>query len=46
MGLGRGPQFEKDSDELAEALSGTLVKVGLFVVLALVVGGVLLGGIS
>lgn len=46
MQLGRGPQFEKDSDELAEALSGTCVKIGLFVLLALVVGGILLGIIS
>lgn len=46
MQLGRGPQFEKDSDELAEALSGMCVKIGLFVLLALVVGGILIGVIS
>lgn len=46
MQLGRGPQFEKDSDDLAEALSGTCVKIGLFVMLALFVGGVLVGFIS
>ncbi|HLR93145.1 MAG TPA: hypothetical protein VK053_01345 [Jiangellaceae bacterium] len=43
---GRGPQFEKDSDDLAEALSETCVNIGLFVMLALFVGGVLVGFIS
>ena len=43
MGLGRGPRFGKDSEDLAEALRGTGVKIGLFVLLALVGGSILVG---
>lgn len=43
MGMGRGPQFEKDSEDLIEALSGHGVRVGLFVLVLLVGGSILVG---
>lgn len=43
MGLGRGPRFEKDSEDLIEALSSTRVRVGLFVLVLLVGGSILVG---
>lgn len=43
LGLGRGPLFEKDSEDLAEALSGTGVKIALFVLLVLFGGSILVG---
>lgn len=43
MGMGRGPQFEKDSEDLIEALSSTGVRVGLFVLVLLVGGSILVG---
>lgn len=43
MGMGRGPRFEKDSEDLIEALSGHGVKIGLFVLLVLVGGSILVG---
>lgn len=46
MELGRGPQYEKDSDELASSLSGGVVKVMLFVLVAVFVVSLLLGVLS
>lgn len=46
MELGRGPQYEKDSDELASTLSGGVVKVVLFVLVALFVVSLLVGVLS
>lgn len=43
MALGRGPRFEKDSEDLIEALSGTGVKIGLAVLLVLFGGSLLVG---
>ncbi|MFI8778088.1 hypothetical protein ACIGH6_13510 [Brachybacterium paraconglomeratum] len=46
MGLGRGPQYEKDSDEFASSLSHGIVKVGLFVLVAIFVVSLLVGVLS
>jgi len=43
MALGRGPRFEKDSESLIEALSGTGVRIGLVVLLVLFGGSLLVG---
>ena len=43
LGLGRGPLFEKDSEDLAEALSSIGVKIGLFVLLVLFGGSIVVG---
>jgi len=43
LGLGRGPLFEKDSEDLAEALSGIGVKIALFVLLVLFGGSIVVG---
>jgi len=43
MALGRGPLFEKDSEDLAEALSGPGVKIALFVLLVLFGGSIVVG---
>ncbi|GAA1490968.1 hypothetical protein [Brachybacterium sacelli] len=43
MELGRGPKYEKDSDDLAEALSGTAVKIGLCILLVIVGISILVG---
>ena len=43
MAVGRGPKFEKDSDDLMDALSGTGVRIGLFILLLLVGGSLLVG---
>ena len=44
MELGRGPKFEKDSNDLADLLASGCVKAALFVILA-IVGAFLLIGI-
>lgn len=46
MELGRGPQYEKDSDDLANSLSGGAVKVGLFLLTAIFVLSLLAGVLS
>jgi len=46
MELGRGPQYEKDSDELASSLSGGVVKVVLFVLVGLFIASLLVGVLS
>ncbi|MGP9684002.1 hypothetical protein [Brachybacterium sp. AOP3-A1-3] len=46
MQLGRGPQYEKDSDDLANSLSGGVVKVVLFVLVAIFVLSLLVGVLS
>lgn len=43
MGMGRGPQFEKDSEDLIEALSSYGVRVGLFAMVLLFGGSILVG---
>lgn len=46
MELGRGPRYEKDSDDLANSLSGGAVKVGLFVLVTIFVLSLLVGVLS
>jgi len=46
MELGRGPRYEKDSDDLASSLSRGAVKVGLFVLVAIFVLSLLVGVLS
>lgn len=46
MEVGRGPQYEKDSDDLASSLSGGAVKVVLFVLVAIFVLSLLVGVFS
>ncbi|WP_394217027.1 hypothetical protein [Brachybacterium vulturis] len=46
MELGRGPRYEKDSDDLASSLSHGAVKVGLFVLVAFFVLSLLVGVLS
>lgn len=46
MELGRGPQYEKDSDDLASSLSGGVVKFILFVLVAIFVLSLLVGVLS
>ncbi|WP_270407837.1 hypothetical protein [Brachybacterium paraconglomeratum] len=43
MQLGRGPRFEKDSNDLAGSLSGGGAKLVLFVVLAIFAVSLLIG---
>lgn len=43
MDLGRGPNFEKDSDDLADFLSNGCVKGVLFVLAVIFVGSLLVG---
>lgn len=43
MQLGRGPRFEKDSNDLADSLSGCGPKVLLFGVLAIFAVSLLIG---
>ncbi|MCG7309695.1 hypothetical protein [Brachybacterium sp. ACRRE] len=43
MELGRGPRFEKDSNDLADFLAKSRVKIGLFVILVVFLGSLLLG---
>lgn len=46
MELGRGPRYEKDSDDLASSLSRGAVKIGLFVLVAIFVLSLLVGVLS
>lgn len=46
MELGRGPRYEKDSDDLASSLSRGAVKIGLFVLVAIFVVSLLIGVFS
>lgn len=43
MELGRGPKFEKDSNDLADLLASGWVKAALFVVLTIVAISLLIG---
>ncbi|UQN30543.1 hypothetical protein [Brachybacterium kimchii] len=43
MELGRGPRFDKDSNDLADFLAKGGVKIALFIILAVFVGSLLLG---
>lgn len=46
MEMGRGPRYEKDSDDLASSLGRGVVKVGLFVLVAVFVLSLLVGVLS
>lgn len=46
MELGRGPRFDKDADDLASCLGSGVVKVGLFVLVAIVAVSLLIGVFS